>query len=80
MYTWRSSSLCKASHNFGKCPENRHTEKYIRRLVDPASPSDIADLFASTDEDKESASFTYDELLDSDASSEPDDLYSKPVG
>ena len=61
-------------------PRKSSHREYIRRLVDesegPASPSDIEDLFASTDEDEESASFTNDELLDSDASSEPDDLLS----
>ena len=62
-------------------PRKSTHREYIRRLVDdeaegPASPSDKEDLFASTDEDEESASFTNDELLNSDASSEPDDLYS----
>ena len=57
-------------------PRKSSHREYVRRLVDdeaegPASPSDIEDLFASTDEDEESASFTNDELLDSDASSEP---------
>ena len=55
-------------------PRKSSHREYIRRLVDDeaegaASPSDIEDLFASTDVDKESASYTNDELLDTDASS-----------
>ena len=55
--------------------------EYVSRLVDdeaaegPASPSDVEDLFASTDEDEESVSFTNDELFESEVS-DPDDLYS----
>ena len=60
--------------------KSSHRE-YISRLGDdeaeegPASRSDVENLFALTDEDEESISFTYDELFESEAS-EPDDLYS----
>ena len=55
--------------------------EYVSRLVvdkseeGPASPSNVEDIFASTDEDEESVSFSNDELFESEAS-EPDDLYS----
>ena len=54
-------------------PRKSSHREYLRRLVDDEAEG-LASLFASTDE--ESTSFTNDELLDSDASSEPDDLYS----
>ena len=80
MYTWRSSYF-KSSSLFRPMLRKSQHREYISRLEDdeaeegPASPSDVEDLFASTDEDEESVSFTNDELFESEVS-EPDDFYS----
>ena len=80
MYTWRSSYFISSSLFRQMLRLSSHRE-YFSPLVDDeaeeghASPSDVEHLFASTDDNEESVSFTNDELFELEAS-ESDDLYS----